>query len=59
MATELPQTTTEGEPARAWCHLCDPVQAFKSIDDCNLHMKQTYGKAHDRRENGNNANLQP
>jgi hypothetical protein len=39
---KLPETTLEGDPARAWCHICDPVQAFKSIDAQQEHMKQVH-----------------
>ena len=42
-----PDVTLEGEPARAWCNLCIPPQAFKSLEECNQHMKQYYGRQHE------------
>ena len=43
MSEPLPETTLNGEPARAWCHLCETVQAFKSLDELQEHMKQKHG----------------
>ena len=39
---KLPEETNEGEPARAFCHICDPVQAFKSMEALQEHMKQIH-----------------
>jgi len=40
----LPAQTLEGEPARAWCHECQPVHACKSIDALQAHMRRVHGK---------------
>jgi hypothetical protein len=38
----LPETTLEGDPAKSWCHICDPVQAFKSLEALQEHMKKVH-----------------
>ena len=41
---KLPTVTLEGDPARAWCHVCDPPHACKSIDLLQEHMRRVHGK---------------
>jgi hypothetical protein len=41
---ELPQSTLEGDKAKAWCHACIPVHACKSIDALQEHMRRVHGK---------------
>lgn len=40
----LPQETLDGKPARAWCHRCEPVQAFESIKELQEHDRKEHGK---------------
>lgn len=35
----LPEKTKDGKPARAWCHVCTPVQGFESIEKLQQHVK--------------------
>jgi hypothetical protein len=45
----LPRITPNGEPARAWCHSCIPVEAFRSIEDLQRHNRQIHSGGRRRR----------